>query len=112
MNAACSAGRSAANEPWKRRRNNANDHLEVFELALTQMPPTPLDGPILVRSYSAGAGHAFADACRETRVRCSFGYAITETVRDALLALPKRAWQPAVNGDGESASTSGHKGHG
>jgi hypothetical protein len=55
----------------------------------------------LVRSDSAGASHDFAAACRETRAQFSFGYALTEPVRAALLALPEAAWTPARNQDGE-----------
>jgi hypothetical protein len=87
--------------PGNAGANNADDHLRVFELALAQLPLSALDGPILARSDSAGASHAFAGACRETRVRFSFGYAIDERVRAAILELPERAWRPAVNGDGE-----------
>lgn len=53
--------------PGNAGANNANDHLELFELALEQLPAAALEGPILVRSDSAGASHALADACRETR---------------------------------------------
>jgi hypothetical protein len=87
--------------PGNAGANNADDHLEVFEAALEQLPPEALDRPILARSDSAGASHALADACRETRVRFSFGYAIDARVREAILALPDAAWRPAVNGDGE-----------
>jgi len=87
--------------PGNAGANNADDHLQVFEAALEQLPPQALEGPILARSDSAGASHALADACRETRVRYSFGYAIDERVREAVLALPERAWRPAINGDGE-----------
>ena len=87
--------------PGNAGANNAADHLEVFEAALEQLPPAALDGPILARSDSAGASHALAEACRETRVRFSFGYAIDERVREAILALPEAAWRPAINGDGE-----------
>jgi hypothetical protein len=74
----------------QRRRQHADDHLEAFELALAQLPPAALDEPILVRSDSAGTSHAFAAACRETRARFSFGYAIDERVRAAILDLPER----------------------
>jgi hypothetical protein len=88
--------------PGNAGANNADDHLRVFELALAQLPASALEGPILVRSDSAGASHAFAAACRETRARFSFGYAITETVRAALLELPEGAWRPARDADGEA----------
>src|SRR4051794_40296965 len=87
--------------PGNAGANNADDHLEVFELALEQLPPGALEGAILARSDSAGASHALADACRETRVRFSFGYAIDERVRAAILALPESAWRPAINADGQ-----------
>src|SRR3954466_15959189 len=78
---------AAVLRPGNAGANNADDHLEVFELALAQLPASALEGSILARSDSAGASHAFADACRETRVRFSFGYAIEERVRTAILAL-------------------------
>ena len=87
--------------PGNAGANNADDHLEVFELALEQLPPQALEGPILARSDSAGASHALADACRETGVRFSFGYAIDARVREAILALPEAAWRPAINADGQ-----------
>jgi hypothetical protein len=87
--------------PGNAGANNAADHLEVFELALEQPPPVALEGPILARSDSAGDSHALAEACRETRVRFSFGHAIDERVRSAILALPERAWRPAINADGQ-----------
>jgi hypothetical protein len=87
--------------PGNAGANNADDHLEVFELALEQLPPEALRGAILARSDSAGASHALAEACRETRVRFSFGYAIDERVRAAILALPEAAWRPAINGDNQ-----------
>jgi hypothetical protein len=87
--------------PGNAGANNADDHLEVFELALEQLPPAALDGPILARSDSAGASHALADACRETGARFSFGYAMDARVREAILALPAPAWRAAINGDGQ-----------
>jgi hypothetical protein len=85
--------------PGNAGANNADDHLEVFELALEQLPREALEGPILARADSAGASHALADACRETNVRFSFGYAIDERVRAAILGLPEAAWRPAINND-------------
>ena len=91
---------AAVLRPGNAGANNADDHLEVFELALEQLPPAALDGRILARSDSAGASHAFAEACRETQVRFSFGYAIDARVREAILAVPEAGWRPASNGDG------------
>jgi len=85
--------------PGNAGAHNADDHLQLLELALEQLPPQALQGPILARSDSAGASHALADACRETGVRFSFGYAADARVRDAILALPEAAWRPAINRD-------------
>jgi hypothetical protein len=87
--------------PGNAGANNAADHLDLFEWRLRSSPREALDGPILARSDSAGASHALADACRETAVRFSFGYAIDKRVRDAILALPEAAWPPAIDGDNQ-----------
>jgi Transposase DDE domain group 1 len=88
--------------PGNAGANNSEDHLSVLELALEQLPESALDGEILARSDSAGASHDFAFACRETRIRFSLGYAIGAPVREAILALPERAWKPAINADGKA----------
>lgn len=87
--------------PGNAGANNAQDHLDVLELALEQLPESALDGEILARSDSAGASHPFASGCRECRIRFSLGYAINNTVREQILALPEDAWTPAVNQDGQ-----------
>jgi Transposase DDE domain group 1 len=88
--------------PGNAAAGNSADHSQALELALEQLPKRALDGEILARSDSAGASHDFADACRETRIGFSLGYAIKQPVREAILALPENAWRPAVNGDGEA----------
>jgi hypothetical protein len=87
--------------PGNAGANNADDHLELLDLALGQLPQSAVDGEILARSDSAGASHDLADACRETSIRFSFGYPLTEPVRQALLALEESAWQAASDLDGQ-----------
>jgi hypothetical protein len=87
--------------PGNAGANDAADHVHLLELALAQLPQAALDGAILARADSAGASHLFADACRETRVRFSLGYGLTEPVRGAIVALPDTAWTPALNADGQ-----------
>jgi hypothetical protein len=87
--------------PGNSAAGNSADHLRALELALEQLPESALDGEILARADSAGASHDFADACRETRIRFSLGYAIKQSVREAILKLPESAWRPALNGDGQ-----------
>ena len=81
--------------------NTAADHVEVLGLALEQIPADHLDRPMLVRSDSAGASHDFAGACRETAIRFSLGFPITEAVRTAITDTAESAWQPAMLQDGE-----------
>jgi Transposase DDE domain group 1 len=87
--------------PGNAGANNAEDHRDVLELALEQLPQSALDGEILARSDSAGASHGFASACRETRIGFSLGYPINSTLREQILAEGEDAWKPAVNQDGE-----------
>jgi hypothetical protein len=86
--------------PGNAAAGNAADHVQALELALEQLPGSALEGEILARSDAAGASHEFADACRETRIRFSLGYAIKQPVREAILALPESAWRPTLDGDG------------
>jgi hypothetical protein len=86
--------------PGNAGANNAGDHLKLLDLALEQLPRSALEGEILARSDSAGASHDLADALRECGIRFSFGYALSEPVRNALLGLPESAWRPAIDPDG------------
>jgi hypothetical protein len=70
--------------PGNAGANNAADHLALLDLALEQLPQSALDSEILARSDSAGASHDLAGACRETGIRFSFGYPLTDPVRQAL----------------------------
>ena len=81
--------------------NTAADHVEVLALALEQIPAEHLDRPMLARSDSAGATHEFAAALRETAVRFSLGFPVTEAVREGILATPEAAWQAAIGQEGE-----------
>jgi len=93
---------AGALRPGNAGANNADDHLQLLDLALEQLPLSALEGDILARSDSAGASHDLADACRETQIRFSFGYALTEPVRQALLGLQESAWQPAIEKNGQA----------
>ncbi len=87
---AASLGREVLKlRPGNAGSNTAEDHVEVFCEALEQLPPEALDDDILVRSDSAGANHALADACRETGCRFSLGYPLDERVRAAIQGLAK-----------------------
>jgi hypothetical protein len=68
---------------------------------LAQLPVTPADQPILVRSDSAAASTRLAWRLRERQVRFSLGMKIDAHVREAILAQPEQAWTSAVDPDGQ-----------
>jgi hypothetical protein len=53
--------------PGSAGANNAADHLDLFELALEQIPREALDGPILARSSSASGSRS--PRCRSSQER-------------------------------------------
>ena len=93
--------------PGNAGSNTASDHIELLDLALGNLPeaarPRPGDpaGPrLVVRTDTAGGTHAFAAACRERGVGFSYGYSITEPVRQAITAIPEEVWAAAIEADG------------
>jgi hypothetical protein len=94
--------------PGNAGSNTAADHITVLGQALQSLPPayqpTP-DDPgarqILVRCDSAGATHAFADACRAAGVGFSFGYGVDARVQAAVEILNTNdSWYPAIDSSG------------
>lgn len=84
--------------------NTATDHIEVLDLALESLPeqarPTKddPDGPrLVVRSDAAGATHDFAAHCRTRGVAFSFGFPVTQEVRDAIVELDDDEWWEAID---------------
>ena len=81
--------------------NTAQEHIEVLECALAQLPAEAIGPGLLVRADRAGATHEFVDHVVARGLRFSTGLDLTERVRHAILALPESAWQPALASDGE-----------
>jgi hypothetical protein len=86
--------------------NTTADHIVVLDLALANLPeharprPGDPDSPCyVVRADAAGATHGFAEVCRDRGVGFSFGFAITEDVREAIVVLGEGAWTEAVESD-------------
>ena len=86
--------------PGNAGSNTAADHKLVLDLALAQLDPKALDGEILVRADGAGATHELTVHCREANMRFSFGFDLSEPVRDATIATPETAWKRAIRADG------------
>lgn len=94
--------------PGNAGANTAADHIAVLDAALAALPeharPDPNDPdavPVLVRSDSAGATHAFANACRDRGVGFSFGFAVDHRVRDIVDLIPEQCWHPAIETDAQ-----------
>lgn len=95
--------------PGNAGSNTTADHVRILGMALAALPEQARPRPgkkkspqVLVRTDSAGATYGFAAACRETGCGFSFGFTIDETVQKAILALPNRAWTPAIDIDRET----------
>ncbi len=86
--------------PGNAGSNTAADHKALLDLALEQLDQEALDGEILVRADGAGATHALTVYCREAGMRFSFGFDLTEPVRDAIVQVPESAWVKAIRADG------------
>ena len=87
--------------PGNAGANDADDHIAVFDQGLAQLPEPETPRSILMRADSAGATHAFLDHVLATGVCFSVGFDLTQTVREAVLSVPERAWVPALTQDGE-----------
>jgi hypothetical protein len=89
--------------PGNAGANTASDHIEIVDLALEQLPRDVVEhAEIVVRTDSAAAIHELCDELRAARINFLMGYDLTETVREAILALPETAWRPAIRQDGET----------
>ena len=86
--------------PGNAGSNNAADHLTTLDRALAQLPVTPDEVAMLVRTDSAGATHDFVDGCRDRNLRFSVGLPVDQRVRDSLLLAQEEDWIPAVETDG------------
>jgi hypothetical protein len=90
--------------PGNAGSNTAQDHIEVVELALAQLPRPARAQPLLVRADTGGATHGFTDHLRQRGIGFSIGLPADERVRQAVLAVPDAAWLPAIDADGQPRS--------
>jgi hypothetical protein len=87
--------------PGNAGSNTVEDHKTVLDLALAQLDQEALAGEILVRGDGAGATHGLTVYCREAGMRYSFGFDLSEPVREAIVSLPESAWIKAIRPDGK-----------
>jgi Transposase DDE domain group 1 len=90
--------------PGNAGSNTAQDHIEVLDLALAQLPRPARDQPLLVRADTGGATHGFTDHLRQRGIRFSISLPADERVRQAVLAVTDAAWMPATDADGQPRS--------
>ena len=86
--------------PGNAGANTASDHVALLELALAQLPQGAASRGTLVRCDSAGATHAFLEAVVAKGLAFSVGCELSQRLRAAILALPERAWSPALDSVG------------
>ena len=55
---------------------------------------------VVARSDSAGATHAFAQACRDRGVWFSFGFPVDTRIQAIVDQVPGHCWEPAIESDG------------
>ena len=86
--------------PGNAGSNTAADHKLVLDLALAQLDQQALAGEILIRADGAGATHELTTYCREAELLFSFGFDLSEPVREAIVAVPEALWINAIRVDG------------
>ena len=86
--------------PGRAGSNNAADHLAVLDAALAQLPVTPAEEEIVVRTDTAGATHDFIDGCIDRGVGFLVGLPVDAAVRDAFMLVQEEDWVPAIESDG------------
>jgi hypothetical protein len=86
--------------PGNAGSGTAEDYIVVLDASLTQLPISPHDHEVVARADSAGCSHDFLNACHERNVRFCVGHPLTETMAQAVISLPNRAWSPATTADG------------
>lgn len=92
--------------PGNAGSNTAADHVTVTDQALAQIPEADRYGqPILIRADGAGATKEWLVHLRGLRaqgldIEFSVGFTMTKQVQNAIDALPKTAWTPAIEADG------------
>jgi hypothetical protein len=82
--------------------NTAADHITVASQALAGLPRRLRRGRrVLVRADGAGGSHEFLAWLHRRRLSYSVGFTLTDDHAQLIAAMPKAAWIPAVDPDGQ-----------
>lgn len=88
--------------PGNAGSNTAADHITATRLALAQLPKQRRR-QVLIRADSGGGTREFLTWLSRPgrRLSYSIGFALTDEVQAAILALPAQAWTPAYDSGGQ-----------
>ena len=86
--------------PGNAGSGTAEDHVEVLDAALFQLPVDPETEEVMVRTDAAGCSHAFLDYCRERSVIFFSGHNLTAQLAGVVIQIPKRRWETTISADG------------
>ncbi len=95
--------------PGNAGSNTAADHTTVVRDALKQLPGhqersrrgTRPGRRVLIRADAAGCTHEFLDWLVSQRLSYSVGFSLPDDFEQVLPRIPKQAWTPAINADGQ-----------
>jgi hypothetical protein len=86
--------------PGNAGSGTAEDHVEVLDASLAQLPIDPTEREVIARADSAGLSHDFVEACQARQVRFVIGHRLTAEIANVLVNVGESAWRPAVSADG------------
>jgi hypothetical protein len=90
--------------PGNAGSNTAADHLTVIRDALRQLPfPTHgrVGRKVLIRTDAAGCTHEVVQWLTARRMSYSLGFTLTVDMVARIATIPRSAWTPAYDGDGQ-----------
>ncbi len=93
--------------PGNASAGRADDHIEVLDEALAQLPVDPTGAEVVARTDTAGCSHQFIDACSERNVRFVVGHKLSAELAAVVMEVPKNRWQETMSADGTEMCASG-----
>ena len=100
--------------PGNAAANSGADQLAVVDMAIAQLPaevavghrvgddPSEVRERVVVRADTAGHVHAFIAGLAARNIEFSISARVSDLLDTAIMQLPARRWQPAINPDGSA----------
>lgn len=86
--------------PGNAGANTADDHIEVLEGALAQLPALPAGVRLVARADSAGPSKRFLDYLRQADVGFSMNIRLTPPIKAAIRTIDDADWRATTRQDG------------